>query len=463
MRLCGLNNKNLLLLLIVVFVSCKSTVKTVKPVESYVERTSYDKKVSVINVPVEIPVSELEKQANKYITGTIYEDKSFSDNDGDNLKCIVKKYSSIKMDALENRIKITLPLDIAGSYTKLGVVCDFKGTLSTTYVTTITFLDDWKLKTVTKSNGYEWIKSPKVDMGLFDLPVTWVADAAIKGQQDYINKTIDDCVKEYVNLKELTKPAFDALAQPFNVSEAYKTWFKITPLEALITQLNASDKKIKFTLGLKANTETFIGAKPAVADLSKGVPMRASKDLAKEFSVGIVAVTPYADASKILEEQFVTSGYEYKEAKYHIKFTKMNLYGQHTKMVIEVGMVGSINGTVYLIGTPYYDVETRSIKMKDLDFEVDSKKKLLKAANWLGHGKLIKIMNQYMVFPIGEQLDVSKKDAQVYFNNYQPVKGVIINGKLEKLETSDVYLIKDAIVALISVGGNLNVKLDGME
>jgi hypothetical protein len=122
-----------------------------------------------------------------------------------------------------------------------------------------------------------------------------------------------------------------------------------------------------------------------------------------------------------------------------------------------------VNGVVYLIGTPFYDVATRSIRMKDLDFEVDSKKKLLKAANWLGHGKIIKIMNQYMVFPIGDQLDASKKDAQTYFTNYQPVKGVTINGKLEKLETSDVYLIQDAIIALISVGGNLNVRLDGMD
>jgi len=460
---CGLKNKSFLLLLMVFFAACKSTVNTVKPAEAYVPRTSYDKQVSVINVPVEIPVAELEKQANKYLAGTIYEDKSFEDNDGDNLKCLVKKYSPIKMDALENRIKITLPLDISGSYYKLGATVDFKGTISATYVTAITFLDDWKLKTITKSNGYEWVKTPKVNMGLFDLPVTWIADAALKGQQDYINKTIDDCIKEYVNLKELTKPAFDALAEPINVSDAYKTWFKITPLEALITQLNASGKKIKFTLGLKANTETFIGAKPSIADLSKGVPMSAVKDLPKEFNVGIVAVTPYADASKILEEQFVTSGYEYKEGKYHLKFTKMNLYGQNTKMVVEVGMVGSVNGVVYLIGTPYYDVATRSIRMKDLDFEVDSKQKLLKAANWLGHGKLIKIMNQYMVFPIGDQLDASKKDAQTYFTNYQPVKGVIINGKLEKLETSDLYLIQDAIVTLISVGGNLNVKLQDLE
>ncbi|HYG51857.1 MAG TPA: DUF4403 family protein [Flavobacteriales bacterium] len=447
----------------IVFSACKNTVSVVKPAENYVPRTSFDKQVSVINVPVEIPVAELEKQTNKYLSGTIYEDKSFTDNGGDNLKCLVKKYSPIEIDALENRIKITLPLDISGSYTKLGATVDFKGVLSTTYVTAITFEDNWKLKTVTNSNGYKWIKSPSVNMGLFDLPVTWIADAAIKGQKDYINKTIDDCIKEYVNLKELTKPAFDALAEPINVSETYKSWFKITPIEALVTQLNAQGKKIKFALGLKANTETFIGEKPAIADLSKGVPMKAVKELPKDFNIGLVAVTPYADASAILDEQFVKSGYEYKEGKYHLKFTKMNLYGQNEKMVIEVGMLGSVNGDIYLVGTPYYDQTSRSIKMKDLDFDIDSKQKLIKAANWLAHGKLCKIMQESMVFPIGEQLDLAKKDAQSYFTNYSPMKGITINGKLEKLETSDVYLIQNAIVTLINVGGNMHVKLQGLD
>lgn len=448
---------------VLVLAGCKQTIVVTKPAENYIPRTSYDKQVSVINIPIEIPVAELEKQINKYITGTIYEDKSFTDNDGDNLKCLVKKYSPIKMDALQNRVKITLPLEISGAYQKMGAVINFKGILSTTYVTAITFEDNWKLKTVTKSNGYEWIKSPKIDLGLFDMPVTWVADAVMKGQDNYINETIDDAIKQYVNLRELTQPAFAALVQPINVSEAYKSWFKITPLEANITQLNAADKKIKFTLGLKANTETFIGKQPAPADISKGVEMRVSKELPSDFNLGLVAVTPYADASEIMNEQFVKSGYEYKEGKYHLKFTKMNLYGQNDKMVVEVGMLGSVNGDIYLIGTPYYDAASRSIKMKDLDFDLDTKQKLLKTANWLAHGKITKIMQQSMVFPIGEQLDEAKKEAQSYFNNYQPVKGVFLNGKLDKLEASDVYLISDAIVAVISVGGNVNVKIDGMD
>jgi hypothetical protein len=55
------------------------------------------------------------------------------------------------------------------------------------------------------------------------------------------------------------------------------------------------------------------------------------------------------------------------------------------------------------------------------------------------------------------------KEAQTYLTNYEPVKGVFINGKLEKLEASEVYLIEDAMVAVLNVGGRINLRIEGME
>jgi hypothetical protein len=449
--------------IVVLFAACKTSIIVTKPAEGYVARTSYDKHISLINIPMQMPISELERQTNKYLTGVLYEDKSFTDNGGDNLKCVVKKYDEIKFKAAENKINITIPLDLTGSYTQLGMVVDFKGTLSASYTTAITLEDNWKLKTETRTQGYEWIRSPKIDLGLFDLPVTWIVDAILSGQKEYINRSIDQAVKEYVNLKEIVQPAFDALIEPIHLSEYYNTWFLITPLEATLTQLNAKNNIIHFTMGLKANTETFIGTRPTKPNISKGVPMKVASKPEEDFSMGIVTVIPFAQASEILEKEFVTSGYEYKEGKYTIKFTKMGLYGNFDKMVIETGLVGSIRGTVYLVGVPYYDANSRSIKMKNLDFDVESKNKLITSAKWLGHGALLKVIEKNMVFPIGKELDAARKDAQTYLTNYEPVRGVFINGKLEKLETSDVYLIEDALVAVLNVGGRLSVRVEGME
>lgn len=443
--------------------SCKTVVVVDRPEEVYNEKTSYDKQVSVFNVPIEIPVEELETQINKYMTGTLYEDRSFTNNDGDNLKCIVKKYSPFKLYAESDRLMITMPLDISGSYTKLGAVLNFKGTVKATYMTTITLLDGWKIKTVTKSVGYTWIKSPEVDLGWVDVPVQWLVDKVLSDQDKEINKLIDESVQEYVDLKELVKPAFAALSSPMNVSEEFNSWFKIEPLEAFTTPLKFVDKNLNITLGMKAHTETFIGKPAPSRDSLKTIPMRVAQQLPGAFNMELVTIMPYQEASQVMYDEFVASGYEYVEGKYHISFTKMGMFGQKGKLVIEVGMLGSVKGDIYLIGDPYYDSTSRTIRMKNLDFDFKSKQALLKSADWLAHGKLCKVMEKNMYFEIGAELDAAKKDAQEYLNNYQPVPGVFLNGSLDELETSDVYLVKDAMVIVVKAKGTLNVKVKGLE
>lgn len=443
--------------------SCKTIVVVDRPEESYNEKKSYDKQISAINVPIEIPVEELEAQINKYMTGVLYEDKSFSNNDGDNLKCKVKKYSPFKLFAEDDRLMITMPLDISGSYTKLGAVINFKGTVKATYMTTITLLDGWKLKTVTKSYGYTWIKSPEVDLGWVDVPVQWLVDKILSDQDKEINKLIDEAVQDYVDLNELVKPAFAALSSPINVSEEYNSWFKIEPIEAFTTPLKFVNKNLNITLGMKAYTETFIGKPAPSRDSLRTIPMRVSQQLPGDFNMELVTIMPYADASQVMYDEFVTSGYEYVEGKYHISFTKMGIFGQNGKLVIEVGMLGSVKGDIYLIGDPYYDSTSRTIRMQNLDFDFKSKQALLKSADWLAHGKLCKVMEKNMYFEIGAELDAAKKDAQEYLNDYQPVPGVILNGSLDELETSNVYLIRDAMVIVVNAKGSLSVKVKGLE
>jgi hypothetical protein len=68
----------------ILIAGCRSTLLPEKPAESYQE-FRYEPKPSLINLPVEMKVSELELFLNKQLTGLIYEDNSLEDNGGDNL------------------------------------------------------------------------------------------------------------------------------------------------------------------------------------------------------------------------------------------------------------------------------------------------------------------------------------------------------------------------------------------
>ena len=458
-------NKALTLIMVVIaiFTSCKTTINVDKPKEQFVEKTSFERRISVINIPIKIPSSELQNQINKYLNGTIYEDNSFTNNDGDNLKCVVKKHSAIKFSTEDYRLKLDLPLAISGTYKALGVGVDFSGIIRAKYTTSIMLENNWRMRTITKSNGYEWIKKPIVNIGIVDFPVSWIVDFILISQNDLVNSSIDKAVQENIDLLDLIGPSVEMLKDPISVSDTYKTWFQITPVELLVTQLSSKADTVLLTVGLKAYTETVIGDKPKVIKNRDTIPFKVVRDLPKDFNMGIVAVLPYQEVSNLLYKEFVSSGYEYVQGKYRIKFNSISVFAQEDDLIIEVGMYGSINGKIYLKGKPFYESSSKAIIFKDLDYEVDTRQKLLNASDWLAHGTLCKIFTKYMVYPIGEDLDAAKKEAEAYLDNYEPMKGVVVNGKLYNVQTTNLYLIKDAIVSEISVKGKLEVKVVGME
>lgn len=446
----------------VILTACKSTVNVSKPDESYVERKTYNKEVSVVNVPIEIPLEEIEGQINKHLQGVLFEDKSYSDNEGDNIKYVVKKYAPFKLAAVDNRLLIAMPLDISGSYSRLGAVVNFKGTLKANYMTTITLKDDWELETETKLYSYDWIKAPELDLGWINVPVKWITDRMFNRQETKVNAEIDEAVQEYIHLEEIIEPVFSALTAPMNVSEEYNCWLTIEPIEVFTTPLNFQDEILSMTVGMHAYTETVVG-KPDSLDSVVVAPMKVLDSIPGDFNMDLVTVMPFEEASLVLYEQFVKSGYVYEQGKYHLNFTRVNLFGHEGKLVIEAGLQGSIRGEVYLIGDPYYDPVERIIKLENLDFHFKSKQALLKSADWLAHDRLCRVMEKNMYFEIGTELDAVKIEAEEYLNDYQPLTGVLVNGDLSNLEAQDVYLVKDAMVLVISAKGALNITVNGLE
>jgi hypothetical protein len=325
------------------------------------------------------------------------------------------------------------------------------------------------MSTSTESNGYEWIESPSLDFGVVSLPLTYVADAILDGQQDYIEEQIDEAVREYVDLKDYVREPLKALYEPWLISETYKTWFKMEPKEVMVTQIKTTEKgkNLKIGVGLKTYTETVIGEKPEKASMNTLkddiVPMNVVEKLTDEFSIGLVTLVSYSDAAKLMNEQYIATPFTYVDGKKKITLTHFDMWGANEKVVVEIGVKGSINGMIYLQGIPFYDTLSRSIKMTALDFHLDTKNKLLKSANWLAHGKFCKVMEKNMLFPIGEQLDYAKKESETFFKNYEVSKGIFINGGLKKLETSRIYLIQDALIAVMKIEGSLRVKVDGLE
>ena len=74
-------------------------------------------------------------------------------------------------------------------------------------------------------------------------------------------------------------------------------------------------------------------------------------------------------------------------------------------MVIALDMLGSITGTVYLTGVPQFNETTKEIYFDQLDYVLDTKSKLLKTANWLAQGMVLRKIQESCRYSIQANLE----------------------------------------------------------
>jgi hypothetical protein len=126
-------------------------------------------------------------------------------------------------------------------------------------------------------------------------------------------------------------------------------------------------------------------------------------------------------------------------------------------------MLGSINGTVYLTGFPQYNETTKEIYFDQLDYVLDTKSKLLKTANWLAQGMILRKIQESCRYSIQPNLEEGKQSMMNYLKNYSPMPGVFVNGKIDSIQFQKIQLTNKAIIAFIKVNGNVKVAVDGIK
>jgi hypothetical protein len=60
-------------------------------------------------------------------------------------------------------------------------------------------------------------------------------------------------------------------------------------------------------------------------------------------------------------------------------------------------------------------------------------------------------------------LDEGKKSMMTYLNNYAPMPGVFVNGKMDDIQFQKIQLTNQAIIAFINVKGSVKVTIDGLK
>ena len=460
----------LFLLYTSVFLSSCSTsnkIAALKPAAEYnSSQVVYDKQVSFVNLPVELSISDIQTQTNKYLNGLIYED---NDLNGDNMMLKVWKQAPIVVSEAGGKIHMELPLKIwtrvKYGVEKFGISAYDTRDLNLNGIiklnTTAALASNWKLATNTQIEGIQWKESPSVSVMGKNVPITYLINPALAAFKSRMAKMVDNSIAESFDIKPYVLTALEAVSKPMEVNSEYHTWFAMQPLELYASKATIANKKVTMNLGMKSYLETSVGTKPTLSFDKNKLALKAVDKMPTEFNANIAGFVRYADAAAMMQKNF--AGQKFESGGRSVTVNKVDLWGKDNKIIVQLGMSGSLNGDVYLSGVPQYDAAKKEIFLNQVDFVLDSKSKLLKAGDWLLHGIILKKIEQNCRFSIADQLNEGQKTMATYLSGYQPMKGVKVNGSMTELAPNKIFLTPNAIVAMVVAKGKVAISIDGME
>ena len=455
----------MLLSLILVFIGCSTTQKigAMKPEPSQNLPIVYKTNTSFITMPMDISLQEIENQLNKSLFGLIYDDSNIDD---DQTEMRITKTAPIKLIEKEGKIQSVLPLKIAAKF-KYGT--DFLGLNDTREIElngTIVMssevkLSNWKMNTISKIEDFNWSESPTILVAGKKIPITYIINPTLSVFKAKIAKKIDDAIEKSCDFKPYVLQVLETISKPFETSSEYETWFKVAPIEVYVTDAVLLKNKINMNLGMKCNMQTMVGQQPVNSFNKAAVVFKSVTKMPEKTTATVAAISTFESASRIITKNF--QGKEFASGSRKVIIQNVNLWQKDSKMIVELVMTGSVNGAIYLSGTPNYNPITKEIYFDNMDYVLNTKGILTKTANWLLGGVILKKIQANCRYSIQSNLDDGKKSMQPYLNNFSPMKGVFINGTLGDFEFDKVELTQNAIIAFISTSGKITVSIDGMD
>lgn len=462
---------SVLFIILTLSVSCSTSQKleTLKPEPDDASPLIYDSNPSFINLPISVKLKDVEKQTNTLLNGLIYEDNNIEDDD---IEMKIWKQAPIKIQNdpanADKRIKTVLPLKVNIKYRigtkKMGVELydtrefNLNGIITLSSEVTLT---NWKLNTKTEFKSLDWNESPTMTVFGKNMPITYLANPAISMFKSKIEESIDEAIEKSMDFKPNVISALEKICTPFQMNEAYESWLRIVPVEVYSTNAKLKNDLFLLNMGMKCNMETLIGKQPESKFNASKITLKPVAKIPNQITTNIAAISSYVDASKIMTKNF--TGQEFGSGSKKVTVKNVEIWHKDAKMVIALEVLGSVNGTIYLNGFPQYNPQTKEIYFDKLDYVLDTKSKLMRTANWLAQGYILKKMEENCRYSIQPNLEEGKKSMSTYLKNYSPMPGVFINGKMEDIQFDKIQLTNQAIIAFIKINGTVNVSVDGLK
>jgi len=420
---------------------------------------------SIINVPIEIRTTALEQIINEQMPQLLFETDTMTVGAMKNVKVKVWKGDSIKFSLNGDELQYGVPLKIWMQFSftvgALGLshteYQEVEAGISLRFSSRLVIKNDWKVVTMTKSDGYEWTTEPVVKVRFVSIPVKPVADFILSRNYEKFGELVDKGINSSLDIKKILHPLWVQIQQPIRLSEYPPLWLKLTPQSVSMTQLEGDGRMIRSSVGITSVAETNFGEEPKVTVVDSIPALSVPGTIDSSFVLNLYSEITYESASELMRSLLL--GRSFKAGRREVIIQDVTLYGMEGYVIVSLDFTGSFKGKVYVIGRAVYDTATTTISIEDLDFDVSTKNALHNTADWLFHGVILEKIQPFLRFPLREKMLESQLMVQKMLCNSRISKNVYVNGYIDSLSIGGVRTTDRALQAVVLARGSLNLNI----
>ncbi|PKV66986.1 DUF4403 family protein [Pontibacter ramchanderi] len=465
--------------ILLTFQACSSTARldTEAPPVTVASPTAYQPKLSSISIPVSIPLAAIEEKLNQELQGALYKDDNLND---DNLMVTVLKKGRMTIRAEQDKLYFSVPLQVHAKGRWNWEPCKACPSFSKTEATSFDMVvrtesrfgltDDYKVNTITSGN-FEWGDTkPYITLGPIKIGLTRFIEPAMKQQMNTIARQLDKEIQNRLNLRQYVADTWVQLQQPVKLDDQLNAWLTVKPQEVRMAPLYAHNGSLHTRLGISSFIHVNTNGKPQ-AQVNKTLPrLIIDSRLSDDIQIGLTATVPYTQASNLMQQQVANQTYTFDDGKSQLTVKDAAITPSGEQLVLMLAVDGKTKaglftkklvGKVYLRGTPYYDAQTASIKLRDVDYDLHTKDMLLNTASWLAKNKFKDMIQSQVNIPVQSQLtDVRNLLQQTLNQSGRLHESVLLRGAVSELALENIYLSPAGIQAVVNARGNLTATID---
>ena len=349
---------------------------------------------------------DLEQKINKSLQTVLVNEETFRGKKGEAWRLRVERTGPVRVRYARQRVTFSAPLRIWVS-NPIGLRKKRKSraiaALFVRFDSPISVGESWRLSTKTRFVDYHWIEQPGIRILGLKISVTKLADKVLQKRRADIESAIDSAVHQSLRLDRQIINIWQDLQKPLRISTRPDTlWIVPNPIGIATAPIRGNQKTITVPVQISFLADTRIGAKPTVR-LARRLPrLHRLAQLPPLSRLRVLAFIPYTDLNRVLKQTLAKEKLNLVGGKLTIK--SASVYGGGRSLILKTDVGGAVNGTLYFHGQPVYDTLDNTLRIKRVDFDIETQEALVSTADWLLHDHLRDTLQSVLTVPLGQHI-----------------------------------------------------------